>query len=378
MPSVADIFRQYGSAYRESYGDRILPSHLAVMHAIETCRTEEQGGHVYDCPDCGKEVYSYHSCKNRHCPTCQQSETDEWIEKRTKELLPVDYFLITFTVPSELRGVIRSNQKSLYSLLFHTAAKSLQKLAYDPDYVGGYLGMIAVLHTWTKQMNYHPHVHMLVPSIGIAVEGDEWVSCKTKEWLVPVKALSVIFRAKMKSGMKQLGFYEHTPREAWDKSWVVHCKPVGLGKPTLKYLSQYVYRTAISNNRILSVDDGKVTFLCRESDSDHDPNDTKRKWIKRTVDAHEFIRRFLQHALPPYFVRVRYYGFLSAANRKEFQRLRAILVPSIIESAPSQPGGAFDSNLNEHSSTVVRLYCPLCGQELELRAVITPHKRAPP
>ena len=205
MVELAEIFRRYGPAYRAKFQDRMLPSHLAAMQAIEQCRTEALGGHLYQCHDCGELEYRYHSCKNRHCPKCQNAATTRWLEQQRTLLLPVPYFLVTFTLPEELRPVARSHQHRLYNLLFQTSAAALQTLTLDSHYLGGQIGMVGVLHTWTRDMAYHPHVHYLVPGGALSPEGTRWLSPRATAWLVPVRALSRLFRGKFKAALIPYG-----------------------------------------------------------------------------------------------------------------------------------------------------------------------------
>jgi hypothetical protein len=201
MLEVADIFRLPGPAYRQKFGDRMLPSHRRAMQDIETCRTESLGGQLYFCTQCQVQRYSYHSGKNRHCPKCQNEQANQWLQEQSELLLPTHHFLLTFTLPAELRAVARSNQKTIYNLLFRTSAAALQQLAQDPRFVGARLGMLGVLHTWTRQLLFHPHVHYIVTAGGVTVDG-RWPSAR-KDFLVPVKALSPIFRAKFRDALKQ-------------------------------------------------------------------------------------------------------------------------------------------------------------------------------
>src|SRR6266511_989241 len=301
MLEVADIFRLHGPEYRAKFGSRMLPSHRRAMQNIEQCRTAALGGKVYLCEPCHELRYSYHSCKNRHCPKCQNEQANEWLEQQQQLLLPVPHFLVTFTLPAELRAVARSNQKTIYNLLFRASSAALLQLAQDPRLVGARLGMVGVLHTWTRQLLYHPHVHYIVTGGGLTDDG-RWRSSH-KDFLVPVKALSPIFRAKFRDGLKQTELFSQVNARVWQQDWVVHSEPVGSGQQAFKYLAPYIFRVALSNNRLRKLQDGQVTFAYKESASDQ---------LKRcTVTAEEFIRRFLQHVLPPRFIQVRYYGLLS-------------------------------------------------------------------
>jgi len=328
------------------------------MQDIETCRTASLGGQLYYCAQCDEQRYSYHSCKNRHCPKCQNEQANDWLQEQHSLLLPVSHFLLTFTLPAELRAVARSNQKTIYNLLFRASAAALQQLAQDPRFVGGHLGMVGVLHTWTRQLRYHPHVHYIVSGGGLTADG-HW-SAARKDFLVPVKALSPIFRAKFRDGLKQTELFTQVNVRVWQKDWVVHSEPVGSGQQAFKYLAPYIFRVALSNNRLRKLQDGQVTFAYKESASDQ---------LKRcTVTAEEFIRRFLQHVLPPRFIKVRYYGLLSPAQRQLLQKARHWLsaTTSKLKSAVLEPIQPLPS-----------LSCPQCRGPLTLLGPLAPRGRAP-
>ena len=205
MLEAADIFRLHGAAYRARVGNRLLPSQARAMNDIQACRTAYFGGHVNLCDHCGREVYVYHSCGNRSCPKCHREQTERWIDKQRARLLPCRYYLLTFTLPEQLRPLALAHQKKIYGLLMRSAAAALQKLARDPRYLGARLGCLAVLHTWTRAMQYHPHVHMLVTAGGLSADGAEWLGPKNAAFLVPVEALSVIFRAQLCAALKKAG-----------------------------------------------------------------------------------------------------------------------------------------------------------------------------
>jgi hypothetical protein len=315
---LAEIFRQYGPAYRAKFGDRLLPTHRQAMWAIEHCRTEALGGHVYHCPECDQHVYQYHSCRNRHCPKCQNEQAQHWLERQHELLLPVPYFMLTFTLPAPLRPVARSHQVLLYDLLFRTSATVAQHLAADPRFVGGQLGLVGVLHTWGRTLTYHPHVHYLIPAGGLADDDQTWRPARD-DFLVPVKALSGIFRARFRDALRSTKLFDLVPATVWEQDWVVHCKAVGNGGTAFKYLAPYIFRVAISNSRLLKVENDQVTFRYRASDTGQSRT--------CTLAAEEFIHRFLQHVLPKGFVKVRYYGFLSVAQRAQLTMLRQQLAP---------------------------------------------------
>ncbi|MFZ4779697.1 MAG: IS91 family transposase, partial [Terrimicrobiaceae bacterium] len=309
---LADIFREYGLAYREKYADKLLPSHRQAMWAIERCRTETLGGQLYGCVSCGEFQYSYHSCRNRHCPKCQHELTQDWLDVQKELLLPVPYFMVTFTLPSELRELVSRNQKLMYTLLFQASAQSAQKLAQDPRYIGGQIGLVGVLHTWTRNLIYHPHVHYLAPGGGLSADGQTWLPARN-HFFLPVRALSKLFRAAFRSALKKTDIYNQVPQKVWSKEWVVHCKSVGDGQAALKYLAPYIHRVAISNRRLIkftdngSMETSQVTFQYRASDT------SQIKFCTLSVES--FMQRFLQHILPHGFVKVRYYGFFGASVR---------------------------------------------------------------
>jgi len=358
MLEVADIFRLHGPTYREKFGDRMLPTHRRAMQDIETCRTESLGGQLYFCNQCQAQRYSYHSCKNRHCPKCQNEQANQWLQAQKDLLLPAPHFLVTFTLPAELRALARSHQKTIYNLLFRASAAALLQLARDPRFVGARLGMVGVLHTWTRQLLYHPHVHYLVTGGGLTDDG-HWRSAR-KDFLVPVKALSPIFRAKFRAALKQPELFTQIPPAIWRQDWVVHSQPVGSGQQACQYLAPYIFRVAISNNRIRSLDHGAVTFSYKESATDQ---------LKHcTLTAEEFIHRFLQHVLPPRFIKVRYYGLLSPAHRQLLQKAAHLLSATTSklikreDVKPSQP---------------LAVLCPHCRGPLILLSPLAPRGRAP-
>ena len=351
MVEVAEIFRLHGPTYREKFGNRMLPSHLRAMQDIEQCRTASLGGQLYYCAQCDQQRYSYHSCKNRHCPKCQNQQANEWLQQQKDLLLPTHHFLVTFTLPAELRPVARSHQKTIYNLLFRASSAALQQLAQDPRFVGGRVGMVGVLHTWTRQLLYHPHVHYLVTGGGLTDDG-HWRSSR-KNFLVPVKALSPIFRAKFRDALKQTELFTQIPSRIWRKDWVVHSEPVGSGQQAFQYLAPYIFRVAISNNRLRSLEHGAVTFAYKESATDQ---------LKHcTLTAEEFIRRFLQHVLPPRFIKVRYYGLLSPAYRQLLLKARQLL---------STTTSKLKSQEVKTANSLGPLSCPHCSGPLTLLAPI--------
>ena len=361
MVEMADIFRQYGPAYRAKYGDDMPPSHLKVMAAIEACRTEILGGHVYYCGQCEETFYSYHSCHNRHCPKCQNEAAQTWLEKQQALLLPVPYFMVTFTLPAALRPLARSHQKIVYNLLFRTASAALQQLAQDPRFVGGKIGMVGILQTWTRDLRYHPHIHFLVPGGGLADDAETWMP-SGQNFFVHEKPLSILFRAKFRDALKQTDLFDQVPAHTWAQEWVADCQPVGSGAAAFKYLAPYVFRVAISNNRILKLENDQVTFTYKDGDSG--------KPKRCTLPAEQFMHRFLQHVLPTGFVKIRYFGLFSSGNRHLLHRVRSLLGAS----DPHPPGPISQQSDPEANTQLPELSCPKCGHSMAVIQSIRPHK----
>lgn len=314
MIELANILRKYGTDYLLQYKDRIPQNHLKVINDILVCRRKENGGRTYYCKHCNKYIYSYHSCGNRNCNKCQNELADLWLEKSKKLLLNVHHFLATFTLPDTLRRICRSNQRLIYDLLFKSAAHSIQHIAYDTKYMGGKPGMIAVLHSWSRNLSYHPHVHILVTGGGLFEDENIWMNAK-EDFLIPVKALSKIFKAKFRDLLKKenIDIFKQIHKNVWQDKWVVHCKPVGNGEKTVIYLARYIFRTAISNTNINSLNKGQVKFRFK--------NAQNNQWQVMAVSALEFIHRYPQHVLPKGFVKVRYYGLYAHAYRKKLGKV---------------------------------------------------------
>jgi putative transposase/transposase-like zinc-binding protein len=318
MPELADILRLHGPAYLAKYHVRLLPSHRRAMQDIAACRTAALGGHLYRCPQCQQDHYQYHSCKNRHCPKCQHEQVEHWLAQQRALLLPVGYFLATFTLPRGLRALARSHQKVVYDLLFRASQQALQTLAADPRYIGGTLGMLGVLQTWTRDLRYHPHVHYLIPGGGLAADGHTWRPARST-YLLPEKPLAQIFRAKFRDLLKAAGLFPQVPATVWRQDWVVDILAVGSGEAALKYLAPYVFRVAISNRNLLALQDGHVTFRYRDT--------TAKTTRVTTLPAETFIARFLQHVLPRGLQKVRTYGLLHPKQRHRFRALQEHLRP---------------------------------------------------
>jgi len=368
VPEVADVLRRYGEAYRGRFDSHMPPSHRRAMEDILACRTEALGGQRYQCDRCGHSLYAYHSCRNRSCPKCHKTDTQRWLSRRQAELLPVPHFHLTFTLPRELHSLVRTHQRLLYGILLKAAALALMSLARDPRFVGGRIGILSVLHTWTRAMVFHPHAHCLVPAGGVSQDDSRWRPAH-KKYLVPVQALSILFRAKFIKLARKALPKAVFPESIWKKNWVVHCKPaVQDSAKVLGYLARYVHRIAITNNRILSVGDEKVLFRYKDS--------RQLRWKTMSLSAEEFLRRFLQHVLPEGFHKVRYFGFLSPSSRSQLPHIR-----SLIPEDPScgQPSADPLESAKAQPKPNAPLPCPSCHQGwLILVATVLPLRRAPP
>lgn len=330
MPTLAEILRRHWPAYRAKFGNAIPPAHRAAVAAILSCRTAPRGGQLFRC-DCGAWHYAYHSCGHRACHQCGHGDAKDWAQRQENKLLPAPYFLVTFTVPEELREPIRAHQHELYHALFaHSAGAladvALTKLGIEP-------GCTGVLHTWTRQLIYHPHVHYLVPGGGLTPDGLRWKRVADPEFFLPTRVLAARFKNRLRQHLE----HEHQellktiPSRAWRQAWVVDVQPVGRGHTALRYLAAYVQKTALSASRLVACDERTVTFT-------HQDRATGETRALR-LPAHEFLRRFLQHVLPTGFQRVRHYGWLSPAARKRWERIQALLdwkpaVPPVDSSAP--------------------------------------------
>lgn len=374
-PEVADVFRKYGAKYLERYG--ASSEVRRVLRDLGRCRTAALGGHKRICPDCGHQEVFYNSCRNRHCPKCQGAARAKWLAAREADLLPVEYFHLVFTLPETLGPIASQNKALVYDLLFRAASETLLEIGRDERHLGAELGVLAVLHTWGQRLNHHPHLHCVVPGGGLSKDRSRWVSAR-KGFFLPVRVLSRLFRGKFiaaiakafrKGDLEFHGKLAHLADDGeWERfleklktrEWVVYSKPpFGGPKQVLKYLARYTHRVAISNQRLLSLsDDGKVTF----SYKDYGRGNAQRRM---TLEAVEFIRRFLQHVLPPSFHRIRSYGFLSnRARRQKLPEIRKLLgqeeqASSDASSLPSSTGRD-DSPERKESPSPREELCPVC------------------
>ena len=341
---VADIFRQHGQEFLKRWGDVLSPQQRKAFRDIGACRTAALGAQVQQCDHCAHQEIAYQSCRNRHCPKCHSRTRDEWLRDWATEILPVPYCHVVFTLPRELAPLALQNPRVIYGILFRAVAESLSEMAADPKRLGARIGFLAVLHTWTQRLEHHPHVHCVVPAGGLSPDGEKWISPRKKKFFLPVKPLGYLFRGKFLAYLEEafaancLEFYgrlrelahpmrfEEFVSSLHDREWVVYAKPpLGGPQQVLQYLARYTHRVAIANGRLLGLDNGRVRFRWRDS---QDHNQTK----EMSLDAVEFIRRFLLHVLPSGFVKIRHFGFLSNRHRKAMvQHCRELLPESAVE-----------------------------------------------
>ena len=386
---VADIFARFGDIYRKAHKGHLSLSQLKVMSAIQSCRTAMLGGHVEGCTRCDHTKIAYNSCRNRHCPKCQGAAAREWLAKRQEDLLPVGYFHVVFTLPSEIGDIAWYNKAVIYDLLFKAASQTLMTIAADPKHLGAKIGITAVLHTWGSAMTHHPHIHMIVPGGGISKDGKRWIRSRAK-FLLPVHVLSKLFRrlfltkllALHQAGMLRF-FSDHAPLAEHGqfasfiasmraKKWVVYAKaPFSGPDAVLVYLARYTHRVAISNKRLLAINDSGITFAYK--DYRRAPSD-QQQTMTLTPDA--FIARFLLHVLPKGFHRIRHYGFLSSGVRvKEIAAIRKLL------GVPQRPPKDADNTAPiDAPPTKPWLICPCCGGDMVIIEIFQceAQPRAPP
>jgi hypothetical protein len=370
---VADIFRRHGEAWRRDSVGHVSCAQLRVMPAIEACRTASLGGHVERCEDCAHTRIAYNSCRNRHCPKCQWTAAARWLAAREAELLPVPYYHVVFTLPAQIGAIAYQNKAKVYGLLFTATAETLITIAADPKHLGARIGLTAVLHTWGQNLDHHPHVHCIVPGGGISPDGKRWVGCRSGFFL-PVRVLSRLFRrlflqglvAAFKAGELQffsdLGGLKDPDAFAGylaplrKSEWVVYAKrPFAGPSQVLAYLARYTHRVAIANSRLVSLSAGNVSFRWKDYRQDG-------KGKVMTLQAGEFIRRFLMHTLPDGFHRIRHYGLFANGHRADMLNLcRALLDKPSSSTAPN------DSDDADQSDTTQDLHlCPCCGGRMKI------------
>jgi hypothetical protein len=382
---VADIFHAEGPQYRAAQVGHLSRDQLRVMSAIERCRTASLGGHVEGCLDCGHQRIAYNSCRNRHCPKCQGAAARVWLAEREADLLPVGYFHVVFSVPAEIATIAWQNKAPVYDLLFRSAAETMLTIAADPKHLGARMGITAVLHTWGSALTHHPHIHMIVPGGGLSPDGQHWISARAR-FLLPVRVLSRLFRRLFLTGLValhaggQLGFFGEVQnladRHAFlrylaplrRKNWVVYAKPPFAGpQAVLAYLARYTHRVAISNRRLVAMDERGITFRYKDY-----RQDGAARYQTMTLAPAEFIRRFLLHVLPKGFHRLRHYGLLASASRKaNLARIRDLLAvpqPVTVQAPAGEP------------APEPWRCCPCCGGTMIILEILVGslQPRAPP
>jgi hypothetical protein len=347
--TITEMFRAFGPEYLALYPDMPF-QHKKTFAAMVNCRSGILGATVYRCEGCGKKHVIDRSCGNRHCPQCQYHKSRQWLQAQLQKRLPGNHFLVTFTVPEQLRHFCRSHQDDAYDALFHASSDAIKKLALDPRFIGTDLpGFTSVLHTWGRQMQYHPHMHLIVPAGGLSPDRTRWLPSRNNFYL-PVEALSHIFRAKFRDELSR--FLAEIDTAVWQIDWNVNVQPVGDGTAVLKYLAPYIFRVAISNSRIIEVKDRSVVFSYRKKGSN--------RLRQVTVDVMEFIRRFLQHVLPEGFMKVRHYGFMSANCPAGLTRLRLL----ILEHLKRLQFSLEDLAPSDARPPLPKPVCPSCGGTL--------------
>jgi len=395
---VADIFRRHGDAYRAAHEGTLSRVQLHVMQAITDCRTAVLGGHLEACDTCGHQRPCYNSCRNRHCPKCQSLARAQWVDDRQAELLNCPYFHIVFTLPEEIAGVAFQNKRTVYNLLFKATAETLITIAADPEHLGAQIGFFAVLHTWGQNLMHHPHLHCVVPGGGISPDGERWISSRP-DFFLPVRVLSKYFRRcflellrhafdqgklkffgtlkSLREREKFLAYLEPAQR----KEWIVYAKaPFAGPEQVLDYVGRYTHRVAISNNRLLSLEDGQVTFRWKDY-----RDDNAQKTM--TLSAEEFIRRFLLHVLPSGLHRIRYFGFMgNRCRQKNLEKCGRLLdrappSPEALSSAPSAPPSQLSSkdyrDRAEALTGISLRACPVC-QKGHMAVLTRLPRQAPP
>lgn len=344
MLLLADILRAHWPAYVAKFGKLIPPEQRAAVRAIRRCRTPALGGQLYRCA-CGREHFAYHSCNHRACPRCGRDDALAWLAQQRTRLLPVPYFLVTLTVPAQLREVIRAARQRWYGALLREGAGAVQDLAAQPKHLGAEVGLTAMLQTWTRDLRYHPHVHLLLPGGGLRADGLRWLRVKDPEFFLPQVKLAARFKGRLKAWLKTSApeLFKAVPPKVWWVKWVADVQAVGSGEAALKYLANYLCRPPLHESQLEASDARSVTFRYRENGGA----------LKRcTVSGQEFLRRVLQHVLPKGFQRVRHYGWLGGAARTRCERILALLdwrPPALVKPAPVPPP-----------------QCPGCGKTMQL------------
>jgi hypothetical protein len=380
MLELADIVRAAGPAYVQTHAGSLRAAQRRALDDIAACRTAALGGTIARCDQCGAVQYHYHSCRNRHCPKCQEDRAQDWLARTRPRLLPCDHYLLTFTLPSELRQVARAHPRVVYAALLREAAAAVQELAADPQWVGGTVGILAVLHTWSRTLEYHPHAHLLVTAGGLAPDGTTWIKPAHASFLMPGYALSPRFRGRMRDALRRAGLLDAIDARVWRRRWTVHVQQIGTGQHAALYLSRYIYRVALINQRLERFAQGRVTFRYTHART--------RESRRVTLPTDRFLARFLQHVLPRGFPKVRSYGLLSPSRKPDLERAREVLLvhaaaihttgaPTMATTAP--PVDPTTDVVSVWLVLAIASRCPVChrGQQV-LQSLPISHARGPP
>lgn len=377
---LGDVVRRFGPAYISKQGERLLPSQRKALQDIIDCHTVKLGGHRYQCADCGADFWVYHGCGNRSCPSCYTKAMRDWIALREDQMLGCRYFHVIVTVPAPIRAAFLAHQKLLYGLLMTTVSHSVMDLMRNPKFLGATPAILTALHTWKGDLGYHPHVHLLVSAGGVSDDRREWIGPRSKKWLLPVGTLSLLVRQRLKDRLEQLApeVFNSIDPKVWMTGWNSFCKPYGKGaKAVLHYLGRYVYRAAITNHRLVAMDDTHVTIRYKTY------KDKRQRTLRLTGE--EFLRRFVMHVLPRGFHKVRYYGLWHHSHRDTRHRIRLVLAPNdILQSISGNDSIDGEENTNEavfqeesQPSTSDLPKCPHCNSHHVLLIEILHRNRSP-
>jgi hypothetical protein len=372
---LADVVRRFRGPYQDQFGECMLPSHHRALQDIAQCMTEAMGGEHYHCQECHESFWIYHGCRNRSCPKCHGRQISAWLKARSVEILPCRYFHLIATVPSQLRSLFLRHQKILYGLLMKITAESVRDLAAQKRFVGAEVGLLAVLHTWTGQLHHHPHVHMLVTGGGVTADGTAWHDAP-KDFLVPVRKLSPMIAKRFAAALEKTHpeLFAQIPAAVWRREWCSYCKPYGKGQDAvLNYLARYVFRVALTNHRLVAMDDTHVTFRYKDSKTG--------QWQTERLEGVQFLRRFLFHVLPKGFHKVRYYGLWHPCKRDRQARARLLL--ELTTAAAGQRPLTFMADIvdeaigqGEPAPQDHAVQCPKCGS-VNLCRIKTRRRRDP-
>lgn len=358
---LGDVVRRFAPAFLAAQGERLLPSQRKALSDIARCRTAAMGGHRYRCEDCGEDFWVYHGCRNRSCPACHGHQIRQWLALRHGQVLPCPYYHLVATVPASMRALFLSDQKTLYGLFMKTVAQSILQLLGKPRFLGATPAMLAVLHTWTNDLQYHPHVHVLISAGGVTSDGTHWQCPKHKRFLLPVKALSALIRKRMRALIKKRypQHYATMPTATWTQGWNTFCKPCGPNsEAVLNYLARYVHRIALTNARIETMDDHHVQFRVKSRRTG--------QWRSMRLRPEEFLRRFVMHILPRGFHKVRYYGLWHHTKRPQRHQARLLLAAHTKPNPPDSTSNATDlqpATIPTDFTEVFTPTCPRCNSQ---------------